>query len=119
MGSVAVETAAADELVALAEPTAAVHNADEMDTDAVVQVGLNVGGQGHAAGGGRSGLLQFVPTANVIRALLDDQQCVDNPAVLHRCAFMYYGLFLTQSFSQSFSLIVYGRRHTPSLSYLK
>ena len=61
MGSVAVETAAADELVALAEPTAAVHNADEMDTDAVVQVGLNVGGQGHAAGGGRSGLLQFVP----------------------------------------------------------
>ena len=41
--------------------------------------------------------LQFVPTANVIRALLDDQQCVDNPDVLHRCAFMYYGLFLTQS----------------------
>jgi hypothetical protein len=41
--------------------------------------------------------LQFVPTANVIRALLDDQQCVDNPDVLHRCAFMYYGVFLTQS----------------------
>ena len=41
--------------------------------------------------------LQFVPTANAIRALLDDQQCVDNPDVLHRCAFMYYGVFLTQS----------------------
>ena len=42
------ETAAADELVAPAEPTAAVHAADEMDADAAVQAGQTVRGQGRA-----------------------------------------------------------------------
>ena len=42
------ETAAADELVAPAEPTAAVHAADEMDADAAVQAEQTVRGQGRA-----------------------------------------------------------------------
>ena len=45
------ETAAADELVAPAEPTAAVHAADDMDADAAMQAGQTVRGQGRAVGG--------------------------------------------------------------------
>ena len=45
------ETAAADELVAPAEPIAAVHAADDMDADAEMQAGQTVRGQGRAVGG--------------------------------------------------------------------
>ena len=50
------ETAAASELVAPAEPIAAVHAADDMDADAAMQVGQTVRGQGRAVGGGLGGM---------------------------------------------------------------